>query len=38
MKNIGLRRPGNGMPPKNFKNILGKISSKSFKKGEMIEL
>tara|TARA_Y100000741_G_scaffold364996_1_gene358328 strand:- start:2885 stop:3925 length:1041 start_codon:yes stop_codon:yes gene_type:complete len=38
IKNIGLRRPGNGMPPKNFKNILGKISSKSFKKGEMIEL
>jgi len=37
IENIGLRRPGNGMPPKDFENILGKTSSKSFKKGEMIQ-
>ena len=38
IENIGLRRPGNGMAPKDFENVLGKISTKSFKKGEMIRL
>ena len=38
IENIGLRRPVNGMTPKDFKNILGKTSSKSFKKGEIIQL
>tara|TARA_Y100000996_G_scaffold314328_1_gene250521 strand:- start:1112 stop:1336 length:225 start_codon:yes stop_codon:yes gene_type:complete len=37
-ENIGLRRPDNGMTPKDFKNFLGKTTSKSFKKGEMIQL
>jgi sialic acid synthase SpsE len=32
-----LRRPGNGMAPKDFENDLGKISTKSFKKGEIYE-
>ena len=36
IENIGLRRPGNGMTPKDFKNFLGKTRSKSFKKGEII--
>jgi hypothetical protein len=26
------------MSPKNFENVLGKISTKSFKKGEIIKL
>ena len=38
IENIGLRRPGNGMSPNDFDNVLGKISTKSFKKGEMIRL
>ena len=38
MKNIGLRRPGNGLPPEYFEIILGKKSTKYFKKGELIEL
>ena len=38
MKNIGLRRPGNGLPSEYFETILGKKSTKYFKKGELIEL
>ena len=38
MKNIGLRRPGNGLPPEYFETVLGKKSTKYFKKGEPIEL
>jgi len=38
MKNIGLRRPGNGLTPEYFEMVLGKKSTKYFKKGEMIQL
>jgi sialic acid synthase SpsE len=38
MKNIGLRRPGNGLAPEYFEMVLGKKSTKYFKKGEMIQL
>ena len=38
MKNIGLRRPGNGLAPEYFGMVLGKKSTKYFKKGEPIEL
>ena len=38
MKNIGLRRPGNGLAPEYFEMILGKKSTKYFKKGEMVQL
>jgi len=34
--NIGLRRPGNGIPPNMFDKIIGLTASKSIKKGEMI--
>ena len=37
-KNIGLRRPGNGLPPEYFEVILGKKSTKHFRKGELIQL
>ena len=35
-ENIGLRRPGNGLPPIMFKNIKGKKSSRKLVKGELI--
>ena len=38
MKNIGLRRPGNGLTPEYFEMVLGKKSTKYFKKGEMVQL
>jgi sialic acid synthase SpsE len=38
MKNIGLRRPGNGLTPEYFEMVLGKKSTKYFKKGEMIQI
>jgi sialic acid synthase SpsE len=38
MKNIGLRRPGNGLAPEYFDMVLGKKSTKYFKKGEMIQI
>ena len=38
MKNIGLRRPGNGLAPEYFEMVLGKKSTKYFKKGEMVQL
>ena len=38
MKNIGLRRPGNGLAPEYFDMVLGKKSTKYFKKGEMVQL
>ena len=38
MKNIVLRRPGNGLTPEYFEMVLGKKSTKYFKKGEMIQL
>ena len=38
MKNIGLRRPGNGLTPEYFEMVLGKKSTKYFKKGELIQL
>jgi len=34
--NIGLRRPGNGLPPSMFENIIGLTASKKIKKGDMI--
>ena len=38
MKNIVLRRPGNGLTPEYFEMVLGKKSTKYFKKGEMVQL
>ena len=38
MKNIGLRRPGNGLTPEYFEMVLGRKSTKYFKKGELIQL
>ena len=35
-ENIGLRRPGNGLPPIMFKNIKGKKSSRKLLKGELV--
>ncbi len=35
-ENIGLRRPGNGLPPKLFKNILGFKSSNELEKGSLL--
>ncbi len=37
-KNIGLKRPGNGLPPEYFEVVLGRKSTKYFKKGELIQL
>lgn len=35
--NIGLRRPGNGLPPNMFNNVCGKTSSKNILKGSFVE-
>ena len=37
-KNIGLRRPGNGLPPKMFEKLLGKKANKNYEIGDKIEL
>ena len=37
-KNIGLRRPGDGLPPKMFENLLGKKANKNYEIGDKIEL
>ena len=36
--NLGLRRPGNGLPPSMFNQICGKKSTKKIPKGKIIEL
>ncbi|SFC24165.1 N-acetylneuraminate synthase family protein [Pseudoalteromonas denitrificans] len=38
IKNIGLRRPGNGLPPALFENILGLKANKSIKKGDLLAM
>ena len=35
-KNIGLRRPGNGLPPKMFEKLLGKKANKNYEIGDKI--
>ena len=37
-KNIGLRRPGDGLPPKMFERLLGKKANKNYEIGDKIEL
>ena len=37
-KNIGLRRPGDGLPPKLFEKLLGKKANKNYEIGDKIEL
>lgn len=37
-KNIGLRRPGNGLPPKMFEKLLGKKANKNYEIGDKIQL
>ena len=37
-KNIGLRRPGDGLPPKMFEKLLGKTATKIYEIGDKIEL
>ena len=37
-KNIGLRRPGDGFPPKMFERLLGKKANKNYEIGDKIEL
>ena len=37
-KNIGLRRPGDGLPPKIFEKLLGKKANKNYEIGDKIEL
>ena len=34
--NIGLRRPGNGLPPSMFESLIGVTASRKINKGEMI--
>lgn len=36
--NICIKRPGTGISPKHWDNIIGKVSKRSFKKDELIEL
>jgi len=36
-KNIGLRRPGNGLPPKIFESVMGRKVVKKIKKFSMLE-
>ena len=36
--NIGLRRPGTGLPPKMFEKLLGKKADKNYEIGDKIEL
>ena len=37
-KNIGLRRPGDGLPSKMFEKLLGKKANKNYEIGDKIEL
>ena len=37
-KNIGMRRPDNGLPPKMFEKLLGKKANKNYEIGDKIEL
>jgi len=37
-ENIGLRRPGNGLPPSFFNQVLGMTSTKSLKNGKLLRL
>ena len=37
-KNIGLRRPGDGLPSKMFEQLLGKKANKNYEMGDKIEL
>ena len=37
-KNIGLRRPGDGLPPKMFEKLLGKKANKNYEIGDKIQL
>ena len=37
-KNIGLRRPGDGLPSKMFEQLLGKKANKNYEIGDKIEL
>jgi sialic acid synthase SpsE len=37
-KNISVKRPGIGLPPKHMKDLLGKKTKKDFKKNELITL
>ena len=34
--NLGLRRPGNGLPPKQIEKIIGKKSTKKILKGTLL--
>ncbi len=36
--NVGVRRPGEGLPPKYYGDVIGKTTVRSFKKGEYIKL
>jgi pseudaminic acid synthase len=36
-ENIKSVRPGNGLHPKNYKNVIGKVASKDLKKGEPLK-
>ncbi len=38
VKNITLKRPGNGLPPKYYKKVIGKKAKKDIKKNELISL
>ena len=35
--NLGLRRPGNGLPPSMFEQVCGKRSSKNILKGGLVK-
>jgi len=35
-QNIGLRRPGNGIPPVMFENIVGSVANQDLKKGKLL--
>ena len=38
LKNCGLRRPGNGLPPMLFEQVLGLKASKNIQKGDLLQL
>jgi sialic acid synthase SpsE len=38
MKNISIKRPGTGLPPKYLKKVLGKKAKKDIKKNELIKM
>lgn len=37
-KNIGIKRPGNGISPMRWEEVIGKVAKKDFEEDEILEI